>query len=88
MTVSEPAPSSVPAGWWEYISPGDGAGPNAIMAGGESSAQTARKETSAQNLEQRLFSRRAPNWAPKQECHQVGPGSIRRAGLGQWTNAG
>ena len=45
--MSEPAPSSVPAGWLEYISLGDGAGPNAVMAGGESSAQTACKETSS-----------------------------------------
>ena len=32
--MSEPAPSSVPAGWWEYIGLGDGAGPKAIVVGG------------------------------------------------------
>ena len=47
VTVSEPAPSSVPAGWWEYIGLGHGAGPKAIEAGGESSAHPVRKETSS-----------------------------------------
>ena len=89
MAVSEPAPSSVPAGRWEYIGLGDGAGPSAIMASGESSARTAPRKpprprtASSQSLEQRPLSRRASNRAPKQGRHQVGPGSIRGAGLGQ-----
>ena len=45
--MSEPAPSPVPAGWWECIGLGDGAGPNAIMTGGETPAHPARNETSS-----------------------------------------
>ena len=93
--MSEPAPSSAPVGWWEYIGLGDGAGPKAIVAGGESAARTVRKETSrparttsSQNLERRPLSRRASNRVPKEGFHHMGPCSIRGAGLGQRTNAG
>ena len=58
MTVSKPAPSCVPTGWWECIGLGHGAGPKAIKAGGDSSGHTAPEETSlpqiapSRNLEQ------------------------------------